>query len=470
MSFEGRSKFKERKYSYIKKKKQDEENLQLQEDNLLPKIGKIVVFSPLLVLGFVGKVIDKDSKISKYANKIIAPNNISNNDQEINDTEKQLNNINTTIINGKEEALSIESQIKKTEEDNNKCITLEQKIYLKIAKKLKKLKNTCEEIESEEYLISKYSNDHNVLEEANKIKKQIETLIKELEIIEKEYNILKDKNLLEEPLSLEDSLLIEDIIKYREQLKGESHIQDKIKILNTYTEVNELLQDLKYKTEELNKKSISRTENLTKRDEEYNKTSKKTVDIEKINTKITKTIEDYNNYQKELLSKINKLDKKTYTEYKLRGMENFISTSCRYMGLLALTPLRGIIPKIGLQTKATRKMLNTMLNNMHYEKIENTVYHTKNYINEIDNKIYSIAYVEKDLEEALYDINKLKLDFKEEFLKYNLKEYDQTYNNILFIEKNILRNQKKIEELKTSLSKSKEQNKEVLTKVKKLNS
>lgn len=468
MSFEGRSKFKERKYSYIKKRKQDEENLQLQEDNLLPKIGKIVAFSPLLILGFIGKVIDKDSKISKYANGKIIHDNISNNDQEKNNTKKY--NINTTISNSKEEPINIESQLKKAEKVNNECIALEQKIYLKIVKKLKKLKNNCEEIESEEYLISKYSSDHNLLEEANKIKEQIETLIKELETIEKEYNILKNKNLLEEPLPLEDFLLIEDIIKYRDYLKGESHIQDKIKILNTYTEVNDLLQDLKYKTEQLNKKSIDRTEKLTKRDEDYNKTKQKKVDIEKINTKINQTIDDYNNYQKELLSKINKLDKKTYTEYKLRGMEGFISTSCRYIGLLALTPLRGIVPQIGLQTKTTRKILNTMLDNMHYEKIEKTVYSAQNYINEIDNKIYNMAYVEKDLEEALSDINKLKLDFKEDFLKYNLKEYDKTYNNILFIEQNILRNQKKIDELKISLSKSKKQNKEVLTKVKKLNS
>ena len=57
MTFTGRSKFKERKYSYIRKKETENE----EEEKILPKVGKIVLYSPLLLLGVVGKIIDKNS-------------------------------------------------------------------------------------------------------------------------------------------------------------------------------------------------------------------------------------------------------------------------------------------------------------------------------------------------------------------------------------------------------------------------
>ena len=92
-------------------------------------------------------------------------------------------------------------------------------------------------------------------------------------------------------------------------------------------------------------------------------------------------------------------------------MDNFLSLSCHYIGLIALTPFKGIIPKISEQTKATRKMLNCMLDNMHYEKINEVTYSANDYINEIDNKIYSITNVEDNLDKAYIEVNKLKEEF-----------------------------------------------------------
>lgn len=41
-----------------------------------------------------------------------------------------------------------------------------------------------------------------------------------------------------------------------------------------------------------------------------------------------------------------------------------------------------------------------MLDNMHYEKINEVTYSANDYINEIDNKIYSITNVEDNLDKA----------------------------------------------------------------------
>ena len=209
---------------------------------------------------------------------------------------------------------------------------------------------------------------------------------------------------------------------------------------------------------------------LQNRDKKYNKAKIKTKNLNEIESDCNKIIEEYINYEKELLKKVNKIDSKTYIKYKLRGMDNFLSLSCHYIGLIALTPFKGIIPKISEQTKATRKMLNCMLDNMHYEKINEVTYSANDYINEIDNKIYSITNVEDNLDKAYIEVNKLKEEFKRNFLCYNLDEYDKSYKKILLIEDRIIKNKEKIDNIKKNLNSTKKTNKEILTRVKKLNS
>lgn len=231
-----------------------------------------------------------------------------------------------------------------------------------------------------------------------------------------------------------------------------------------------MLEKLKIKTDNYYSIKIKRAKQLSNRDKKYNQYKKKTLNIKEINHKYDQSIKEYNEYQKELLNKINNIDIKTYTEYKLKGMDNFLSTTCRYLGLMALFPLRGIIPRIAMETKNTRKALNTMLDNIHYEKVERKTYEVGNYLNEIDNKIYSIKNVKTDLTKALFEVSKLKEEFKDEFLKYNLDEYDIAYKKILQIEKNILQNKNRLEEITKGLEDKKKIDVEVLKKVKKLNS
>ena len=349
---------------------------------------------------------------------------------------------------------------------------LEQKIFIKLSKKINFLENECQEVQSKEYMQSKYSSDKQIYDEAIKIKQEVEVLIKKLQEINETYSILKDKELIKDPSSLNDSLLIEDIIKYRDMITNSEYdnIPKKIRLLNAYENINDLLEKLKIKTDNYYSIKIKRAKQLSNRDKKYNQYKKKTLNIKEINHKYDQSIKEYNEYQKELLNKINNIDIKTYTEYKLKGMDNFLSTTCRYLGLMALFLLRGIIPRIAMETKNTRKALNTMLDNIHYEKVERKTYEVGNYLNEIDNKIYSIKNVKTDLTKALFEVSKLKEEFKDEFLKYNLDEYDIAYKKILQIEKNILQNKNRLEEITKGLEDKKKIDVEVLKKVKKLNS
>ena len=67
-------------------------------------------------------------------------------------------------------------------------------------------------------------------------------------------------------------------------------------------------------------------------------------------------------------TKIGTINKTKYTKYKLQGLNNLLSISLKYIGLLSLTPLRGILPGIAAKTYATRKLVGSMYHSLHYEK------------------------------------------------------------------------------------------------------
>ncbi len=478
MTFTIREKFKERKYSYIKKK-------ELDEENSLLKLGKLIIFSPLLVFGTIGQIIDKNNNkkiIDKFdKNKINKDinNNIDNNIRSTKQNKEYVKE-KKIYVHTSESNNNIEAKVNNDSNEqsiiivanDNECLLLEEKIYLKIKSKLDNLNQKIKQIESEEYLINKYADDKNLYNKAKEIQTRIEELQFKLTKIEEEYKILSNKNIIKDPLKLDDSLIIDDIVNYRNHINELNYnkIPDKLTLLNTYTILNNKLEDLTNKTKELNKKKSLRVKELQNRDKKYNKAKIKTKNLNAIESDCNKIIGEYIKYEKELLKKVNKIDSKTYIKYKLRGMDNFLSLSCHYIGLIALTPFKGIIPKIGEQTKITRKMLNCMLDNMHYERINRVTYSANDYINEIDNKIYSITNVEDNLDKAYVEVNKLKEEFKINFFSYNLDEYDKSYKKILLIEDNIIKNKKKIDNIKKNLNNSRKTNKEILTRVKKLNS
>ena len=266
------------------------------------------------------------------------------------------------------------------------------KILLKFGKELERLKNECEIVESEEYILNKYEDDNSIYLKAIDINNKINTLLKKLEKINKEYKLLKNNNLIEEPLLLDDSLLIDDIINYRKTLQKEeiNKIPKKIKLLEEYKYLYKNLDDLVEKTEKMKEISNKRVQELSARDKKYKDAKNKIVNLEEVENCCNLIIEKNNNYLEELSKKVDKISERKYVESKLKGMNGFLTSSLRYIWLLSLTPLRGILPGIGARTVATRKLLHNMLKNMHYEKQEKIIYSLGNYESEINNKIYDI--------------------------------------------------------------------------------
>lgn len=443
MANEVRERFKERKYSYKNKLMKTKKK----------QIIKLAIITPLLaVFSFF-----KEDETNTTNKKVLPKDLVSNNN--IDNDSSYLKNKNTNNVN--------KDKITNTISNNE----LEKKIYLKLEKKLIRLKNECEIIESEEYIINKYEKDQEVYNNALRINKKIDKLLIKLKKIEKDYKLFKDKDLIKEPLFLEDTLLIDDIIEYRESLSKikTSPINNKLKLLGEYQYLYLNLDKLIDKTEQIKEISNKRVEELSLRDQNYKEAKNKIVNISEIENCTSKIINKNKMYLEELSKKVDKITEEKYIEKKLEGMNGFFTSSLRYIFLLTLTPLSGIFPGIAARTIATRKLLHGMLENMHYKTQEKSLFLADNYLDEINNRIYDIKDLEDNIDSAIEEVKKLKKEFQDEFLAYNLPEYDKTYKKLELIETNILNNKEKTRIIKEKLIKNKTLNKNTLLKVRKLN-
>ena len=443
MANEVRERFKERKYSYKNKLMKTKKK----------QIIKLAIITPLLAVLSFFKEDDTNTTNKKVLPKdLVSSNNIDNDSS-------YLKNKNTNNVN--------KDKITNTISNNE----LEKKIYLKLEKELIRLKNECEIIESEEYIINKYEKDQEVYNNALRINKKIDKLLIKLKKIEKDYKLFKDKDLIKEPLFLEDTLLIDDIIEYRESLSKikTSPINNKLKLLGEYQHLYLNLDKLIDKTEQIKEISNKRVEELSLRDQNYKEAKNKIVNISEIENCTSKIINKNKMYLEELSKKVDKITEEKYIEKKLEGMNGFFTSSLRYIFLLTLTPLSGIFPGIAARTIATRKLLHGMLENMHYKTQEKSLFLADNYLDEINNRIYDIKDLEDNIDSAIEEVQKLKKEFQDEFLAYNLPEYDKTYKKLELIEANILNNKEKTRIIKEKLIKNKTLNKNTLLKVHKLN-
>ncbi len=443
MANEVRERFKERKYSYKNKLMKTKKK----------QIIKLAIITPLLAVFSFFKEDETNTTNKKVLPKdLVSSNNIDNDSS-------YLKNKNTNNVN--------KDKITNTISNNE----LEKKIYLKLEKELIRLKNECEIIESEEYIINKYEKDQEVYNNALRINKKIDKLLIKLKKIEKDYKLFKDKDLIKEPLFLEDTLLIDDIIEYRESLPKikTSPINNKLKLLGEYQYLYLNLDKLIDKTEQIKEISNKRVEELSLRDQNYKEAKNKIVNISEIENCTSKIINKNKMYLEELSKKVDKITEEKYIEKKLEGMNGFFTSSLRYIFLLTLTPLSGIFPGIAARTIATRKLLHGMLENMHYKTQEKSLFLADNYLDEINNRIYDIKDLEDNIDSAIEEVQKLKKEFQDEFLAYNLPEYDKTYKKLELIEANILNNKEKTRIIKEKLIKNKTLNKNTLLKVHKLN-
>ena len=114
----------------------------------------------------------------------------------------------------------------------------------------------------------------------------------------------------------------------------------------------------------------------------------------------------------DLEEKISKIDSYEAVNYKLKGFNVFLLNSFKYVGLLMLSPLKGVIPSIATETLITRNVVGNLYNNLEWEENKRMVYNAIDYSSSINGSINDLDYTSRIVDGTLEDIVNLKIWFR----------------------------------------------------------
>ena len=189
--------------------------------------------------------------------------------------------------------------------------------------------------------------------------------------------------------------------------------------------------------------------------------------------------ERYNNFVKkqeqlclELNDKINKIDSYEKIDYKLKGFDKLLANSFKYLGLLLVNPLKGLVPGIVTQTIITKNMVSNLYKNLEWEENKKIVYSAINYADEINITLNNLDNAALMIDSTLEEIIKVKNKYINEFSKYeeSFSSYKDAIKKINKIQNAVIGNKIKLEKIRENMKEKERINDMKMKKVKKLNS
>lgn len=467
------SKFQERLKKIVRnrlkrKKKGVEVELnsqQLQKKFIIEKVNEI------------HNVMSKDDNVKKNTNvaNVYGSRNVGKSKNKkfgsINELEE-----NTTFLS--DNKIRIDNNYFKDNVRVGKSSDKEQKIEFLGIELINKIKDSfldkldrLEVMESELYLLNLEKEGALDNKKLLELKKKIEDLILEINRIIDEYNLYDKKYYMDNFIGLENKIIEDDIINYRELLDSSNKEKDFVKEYKMLDEFKKLYSNLviiKHDTENLINENEEKIQEFDIRDTKYKNIVSNVCKLDDLQKECLYKINEQNKYLEGLANKINAIEKHEYITSHLKGLGELVGHSLKFIGLKMLSPLSGIIPSIAVNTLMTKKLINDVYNNLHYEDVKHIYYTSVDYDSELSNKIVDINYTEDLINGTLNDIKKLREEF---MLQYNsnIPGYSDTLKKINDIENIIYRNQNKVNIVKNKLIKSKKINEDKIIKVKKLN-
>lgn len=346
---------------------------------------------------------------------------------------------------------------------------------LEILNKIKgNFEDKLDEIEvlmSELYVISNASQDEVELKKIKELKEKIDSLIKRVNELIEQYNLYKRNYYLDNVIGIDDNIIVDDIITYRDMLgsiEDEKEFVMGIKRLDEFRELYINLVEVRDETERVLIDNEKKIDEYDARDKKYDDIKLEVVKAIDINEKCDVEIRRQNEYFKNLMEKVSKIERQEYVTTHLRGLGEMLGSTLRFMGLMLVSPFTGMIPGIAIHTMATRRMIRNAYRHIHLEEVRHVKYEAENFESEINNHINDVDYTLCLIDDTIDDVER----FKNEFMSiYNssVPGYDETLKKIDDIEKKLQRNQNKVLVAKQNLKRSKKLNEEKLARVKKMN-
>lgn len=363
---------------------------------------------------------------------------------------------------------------KKQVENNVDHRELEKRIMNLIKKNLITMVNELEIIQSDLYVLSEINREDKTLIECRRNVDEVKKMLCKIDKLKKKYDFLKDNFDFEYMLETDDLQLVDDIITLKdtfEKTEVRALVED-YKLLDVYKFLYLRIDQLREDTYRFEEYKNMKVEELKQRDINFEEIKKEVYNISKVNDDYNSFVKNQNDFLIQLSKKVSQIDAHETTNYRLRGFNQLLLNSFKYVGLIMLSPLKGVIPSIATETLITKNVVSNLYKNISCEEIKKMVYDAIDYSSEITMAISDLNSTENLVDLTLEDIVKLKIKYNEEFKKYqgDFLEYEEVIGKINDMENKILGNKIKIEIMKKKMYEKERENQKKLVRVNELNS
>ena len=410
--------------------------------------------------------IKKKQKKADYNFKTVFSASVNNTDNKNINTGINVNGVNNTNNANNNSYDKINNNIVDSKE-------LEKKIINLIKKNLIKTVNELEILQSELYLLSEVNGDDKTLNECREALATVKDMLYKVDALKRKYDFLKDNYDFEYMLEIDDKELVDNIILLKDKFSNnevKATVAD-YKLLDVYKYLYLKIDKLEEDTIKFEEEKERKLQEIKERDIDFEKLKKNVYNVSRMNEEYKNFINRQNDYLERLSKDISKINKKEVYSYKLNGFNALLFNSFKYVGLLMLSPLKGIIPAISTETLITKNVVANLYNNLEWEESKKVVYEAIDYSSEINRAINDLDYTSNIVDSTLDDIVKLKIQYNQQFKKYqgDFLEYEKVIGKINDMENKILGNKIKIEIMKKHMLDKERENHKKLELVDKLN-
>ena len=350
---------------------------------------------------------------------------------------------------------------------------LKKEILDLIKKKLVRNINELEILQSDLYVLKQLNNGEIYLDECQENINEIKSLLSKVSSLKEKYDYLRDTVDFGYMLEYDDDLLIDKILELKDICSRNDirNVIDDYKILDEYKYLYlkiDKLQDDMFKYEEYKNNKV---EDLKRRDIDFDKMKSDLYDVDGEKERYDIFVRQQELLLKDLNDKVSKIDSYEKVTYRLKGFNQLLGNSFKYLGLLLVNPLKGFVPSIAVQTITTKNMIKNLYNNLEWEEERKTVYEAIDYSSSINSMINDLDNMSLMINSTLEDIIVMKAKYVKEFSQYenSFSEYKDVIRKIEEIENVLLGNKIKVEMIQRKMIEKEKENESKLKMVKKLN-
>ena len=359
-------------------------------------------------------------------------------------------------------------------ENELKIQKLQKEIIGLIKKRLVKNINELEMLQSELYVLKELDSEDIYLVQCQDDIKQIKKLLSKVKALKEKYDYLKDNIDFEYMLEYDDNILIDKILQLKEICSKDDlrNLTKNYKILNEYKYLYLKIDKLQEDTDKFEEYKKKKEEELKQRDIDFEKLKEKVYVVDRDKERYERFVLEQNMFLNDLENKISNIDSYEKVTYRLKGFNKLLGNSFKFLGLLLINPLKGLIPGIAVQTVMTRNIIHNLHNNLEWEESRKMVYDAIDYSYSIDIAINDLNHTSSLIDSSLEDISNLKQKYTNEFKKYqgSISEYNEVIKKLNKIENSIMGSKIKVDLMKDKMKEKERQNANKLKRVKTLNS